>query len=109
MATTKRILKEILTVLLICVAFLPGSLSFLPEGNAGQQDQKSDEEGFKIKVDVDLVTTDIAVAGDAVPEFRAEDLILYDNNIAQPLSYFSRDQLPITSKKQKSRFPPPSR
>jgi Ca-activated chloride channel homolog len=53
------------------------------------------EDSFNIHVDVDLVTTDITVTGAATPEFRAEDFVIYDNNLAQPITYFSHDQLPI--------------
>ena len=53
------------------------------------------EDSFNIHVDVDLVTADITVTGAATPEFRAEDFVIYDNNLAQPITYFSHDQLPI--------------
>jgi Ca-activated chloride channel homolog len=47
---------------------------------------------FKVKVNVDLVTTDVMVAGDSVPELRAEDFLIYDNGVAQQISYFLHDQ-----------------
>jgi Ca-activated chloride channel homolog len=50
------------------------------------------DEKFKVKVNVDLVTTDVLVAGDNVPELRAEDFIVYDNGVAQQISHFSHDQ-----------------
>ena len=52
-------------------------------------------QSFKIHVDVDLVTTDVTVAGSDVPEFQAGDFAIYDNNVSQNLTYFSHDQLPI--------------
>jgi Ca-activated chloride channel homolog len=79
-----RVLIKILTILLIA--------GVTP---AGQQDQQTAEEDFKIKVDVDLVTTDVTVNGIAPPDLKAEDFKIYDNDIAQPISYFSRDQLPL--------------
>jgi VWFA-related protein len=53
------------------------------------------EGSFNLHVDVDLVTTDITVTGTSIPEFQANDFVIYDNDVAQPLSYFSHDQLPI--------------
>jgi VWFA-related protein len=46
-------------------------------------------------VDVNLVTTDIAVIGNIVADFTRNDFIVYDNNVVQPLSYFSQNKLPI--------------
>ncbi len=52
-------------------------------------------EKYAIKVNVDLVTADVTVIGDNAPELKAEDFIIYDNKIAQEISYFSND-LPIS-------------
>jgi hypothetical protein len=52
-------------------------------------------QSLKIHVDVNLVTTDVTVAGSDVPEFQADDFAIYDNNVSQNLTYFSHDQLPI--------------
>jgi Ca-activated chloride channel homolog len=60
-----------------------------------QQDTPTDEECFKIKLDVNLITADVTVIGAPSSELCAEDFIVYDNNIAQPVSYYSRDQLPL--------------
>ena len=49
----------------------------------------------KIKVDVALVTADVTVLGSKAPELQAEDFIVYDNDIAQQVTHFSRDKLPI--------------
>jgi len=64
---TKRILPAILATLLLSSSFPAGNGAsrFSPDGNSKQPDQKTDEEGFKIKVNIDLVTTDITVAGEA--------------------------------------------
>ncbi len=57
---------------------------------AGVNDDK-----YAIKVNVDLVTADVTVIGDEVPELKAEDFVIYDDKIAQQISYFSHD-LPIS-------------
>jgi Ca-activated chloride channel homolog len=66
-----------------------------PDINHKQEDKKTEQEDFKIKVDVDLVTTDVTVVGAPLTELRAEDFIIYDNNVAQEISFYSRDQLPL--------------
>jgi VWFA-related protein len=53
------------------------------------------QEGYKISVDAALVTTDVTVIGTAASELRGEDFIIYDNDVAQPVSHFSRDQIPL--------------
>ena len=53
------------------------------------------DEKYAIKVNVDLVTVDVTVIGDKVPELKAEDFVIYDNKIAQEISFFSHD-LPIS-------------
>jgi VWFA-related protein len=58
----------------------------------GDLKPEANDEKFKVKVNVDLVTTDVMVVGDNVPEFRAEDFLIYDNGVAQQVSYFSHDQ-----------------
>jgi VWFA-related protein len=68
----------------------------LRAGNvSGQQDQGVPKSDFKIKVSVELVPVDVTVYGTPVRDLQAEDFIVYDNNIAQPVIYFSRDQLPL--------------
>jgi VWFA-related protein len=66
-----------------------------PDGTRQQENKKAEAEDFKIKVDVDLVTTDVNVIGAPLTELGAEDFIVYDNNVAQKISYYSRDQLPF--------------
>jgi Ca-activated chloride channel family protein len=53
------------------------------------------QEGFSIQVDVSLVTTDVTVVGATGSPLQPEDFVVYDNNVAQPISYFSRDQIPL--------------
>jgi Ca-activated chloride channel family protein len=53
------------------------------------------QEGFSIKVDVSLVTTDVTVVGRAGSKLQPEDFVVYDNDVAQSISYFSSDQIPL--------------
>ena len=62
---------------------------------SGEQDQGIPKSDFKIKVNVELVPVDVTVYGTPVRDLEAEDFVVYDNNIAQPVIYFSRDQLPL--------------
>ncbi len=57
--------------------------------------QTTEDISHKAKVDVDLVTTDVSILSTIARELRAEDVIIYDNNVAQKISYFSHDQLPV--------------
>ena len=59
------------------------------------QAQEIRSEIPKIKVDVALVTTEVTVLGAAALDLRAEDFIIYDNGVAQQVSHFSRDKLPL--------------
>ena len=65
------------------------------DGNQPRQDQKTSTEGFRVSVDVELVTTDVAILGAPESELQAEDFIIYDNSVTQQISFFSRDQLPL--------------
>jgi VWFA-related protein len=81
------------------ILFLLCSYAF-NQNSLSQAETHSQWEGsYKLRVDVNLVTTDIAVMGKIVPDFTRDDFIVYDNNVVQPLSYFSQhfsqDQLPI--------------
>jgi VWFA-related protein len=85
-------LSFVILILLCSYAFNQNSLS--------QTETHAQWEGsYELRVDVNLVTTDIAVMGKIVPDFTRDDFIVYDNNIVQPLSYFSqhfsKNQLPI--------------
>ncbi len=60
-----------------------------------QQNQGIVQEDFKIKVNVELVTVDVTVIGTSVSELRAEDFIIYDNDISQQVNYFSLELLPL--------------
>lgn len=62
------------------------------------QNQGAAPKDFSLKVSVDLVTIDTIVRdkqGTVVGDLRAEDFLIYDDGIAQKVSHFSRDQLPL--------------
>jgi Ca-activated chloride channel homolog len=62
------------------------------------KDQEPARGGFSLKVNVDLVTVDAIVRdrqGAIVDGLRVEDFALYDDGIAQKVTHFSRDQLPL--------------
>lgn len=100
MSPSKGIRRAISMLALLAAVFTAGG-SPSAGGKGGQENETVDDlqrqqagESFKIKVDVDLVTTDVTVIGNA-PELKAEDFILYDNGVAQTVSHFSRDQYPL--------------
>jgi VWFA-related protein len=70
-------------------------VQFIPEENQQQQNQEVPPQGFKIKVDAVLVTTDVIVIGTAVSDLRADDFIIYDNSVTQDISHFSHDLFPL--------------
>ena len=73
----------------------PAAPQISPDENRPQSERRSSDDNFKIKVDVDLVTTELAIIGGSETQFRAEDFTIYDNNVAQPATFFSRAQLPL--------------
>jgi VWFA-related protein len=85
------------TVKLLIFLFLVGLSAF----NYGQTEQESThgqitgDGAFNIRADVNLVTTDVAVIGAAPSKFEAKDFVVLDNKIAQQISYFSQDQIPL--------------
>jgi VWFA-related protein len=87
--------------LAICffILFLLCSYAFNQNSLSQAETHSQSEDLFKLRVDVNLVTTDIAVTGKIVPDFTRDDFIVYDNNVVQPISYFSQhyshNQLPI--------------
>jgi VWFA-related protein len=67
------------------------SFCFFSMNGLNGQSQKA----YQVKVDVDLVTTDVTVIGKPVSELRREDFAVYDNGVAQPITYYSHDELPL--------------
>ena len=65
------------------------------------QEQKAPEPArgaLSLKVNVDLVTVDAIVRdrqGALVDGLRAEDFTVYDNGVAQQVTHFSHDELPL--------------
>ena len=79
---------------------LPGSdWAHNPSGRGPwQQDQPAIPKSFSLKVNVDLVTIDAIVRdkrGAAVSDLQSKDFLIYDNGVAQEITHFSRDQLPL--------------
>jgi hypothetical protein len=66
---TFRFTRKLQLLLLIFVCLI-GVDAATQETNQLQQEQKADEEDFKIKVDVDLVTTDVTVVGAPASEIE---------------------------------------
>jgi Ca-activated chloride channel homolog len=56
---------------------------------------KKEDKAVSIKVNVNLVTTDVSILGRPTPGLNAEDFVIYDDGVAQPVSFFSQDELPI--------------
>lgn len=66
--------------------------------NPQQPDRQAAQGELSLKVNVNLVTVDAVVRnnqGTTVGELQAEDFVIYDNGVAQQLTHFSRDQLPL--------------
>lgn len=64
----------------------------------GESGLQSGKWGLSLKVDVNLVIVDAVVRNqrDVITSgLRPEDFALYDNGIAQQLTHFSQDQLPL--------------
>ena len=77
------------------ILFLLCSYAFNQNSLSQAKTHSQSEDSFIFRVDVNLVTTDIAVIGNIVADFTRNDFIVYDNNVVQPLSYFSQNKLPI--------------
>jgi Ca-activated chloride channel homolog len=63
--------------------------------NPQQPGSQSSGEGITFKTEVNLATADVTVIGTPASELTAKDFNVFDNDVAQKVSYFSRDQLPI--------------
>ena len=67
-------------------------------GHALQQGGATAQDAFSFKVKVDMVTVDVVVIngrGGFVDDLAAEHFTVYDNGVAQEVTNFSRDQLPL--------------
>ncbi len=63
--------------------------------NSEVEGQDALKRDYNIKVDVDLVTVDVTLYGSPVRDLRAEDFVVFDNEKAQRITQFSRDQIPL--------------
>jgi Ca-activated chloride channel family protein len=63
---------------------------------ASQQDQTAAKQDFKIAVNVEMVPVNVTVLGMPVRDLRLEDFVVGDNDVPQPLIYFSREQMPLS-------------
>jgi len=63
--------------------------------NGQKMKSSGSEQGYTIKTDVNLVFSNVTVVGAVQSELRAEDFLIFDNNVAQQVSYFSHDQIPL--------------
>ena len=64
------------------------SAALVSGDGSGQQD-------FRLKVAVDLVAVDVTILGNPTRELTADDFVLYDGNVPQRITHFSRDRLPL--------------
>jgi VWFA-related protein len=91
--------KMLLNRGLLLAIFMFASVTMGIQSAAGQNqsgsNQEASQEQFKIAIDVNLVTTDVTVIGGSKAQLRAEDFIVYDEHIAQEITYFSYDLIPL--------------
>jgi VWFA-related protein len=64
------------------------------------QTQQPKEPEMAVKIDTDLVVTDVQVmskkTGLVVGDLKLEDFLLYEDNVRQEITQFSQDQLPLS-------------
>ena len=53
------------------------------------------QDGYKITVNAAMVSTDVTIIGTPASEMRPEDFSVYDNDVRQPITHFSRNQIPL--------------
>jgi Ca-activated chloride channel family protein len=93
-------------IFLLCILVLVAGLILAADNNeskkseaniapASEPQEPAKAESFVIKMDVDLVTLDATVQGNPVSELKADDFVIYDNEVAQDIDFYSRDQAPI--------------
>jgi len=74
-------------------------LSQISSGQSGQQKGKErPQEGLNINVNVQLVAVDVVVRnkqGTFIGDLQPGEFHVYDNGVAQRITHFSRDQLPL--------------
>jgi Ca-activated chloride channel family protein len=53
------------------------------------------QERYTIRSDATMVTSDVTVVGPDVADLDENDFVVYDNNVLHPVTYFSRNELPL--------------
>jgi Ca-activated chloride channel homolog len=80
--------------MLTAAAMLGVAAVLLAPAVGGQQDPK-----FRFKTGVDLVNVSATVTdayGRFVPNLTQDDFVVYEDGVAQPISYFSRERVPVS-------------
>jgi VWFA-related protein len=105
MAKSFRTMHKVLIFLFCISAITAGSLLAADKNKskkaaakpapASEPKEPVDGGSFVIKMDVDLVTTDVSLMGTPKASLQSEDFILYDNETEQEIAFFSQDQLPL--------------
>lgn len=91
-----KILGHVCMVLMISMSAAGAALAQVSsEENRPEPNQEDIQGQFKISVDVNLVSTDVTVIGAGASPLGVKDFIIYDNNIAQELTHFSYDSIPL--------------
>ncbi len=84
----------------VCAAGLGPAHEYPQSASASRQDEQPEHQeitnqGFRIKVDAALVTTDVMVVGAPVADIKAEDFTVHDNGVIQQINHFSRERYPL--------------
>jgi VWFA-related protein len=82
-------------ILLLPIFLFSAAIGIAIPVQSPSQAEQTAEEDFTVKVNVNLVATDVTVIGDHRGALRAEDFVLYDNDRPQKLTYFSQNELPL--------------
>jgi len=82
------------------LAVWAGAFALGPIGDAAAQTPEAGAPApaakrYTIRTDVTMVTTDVTVVGPEMTDLGKEDLVVYDNGVAHPVTYLSRNQLPL--------------
>jgi Ca-activated chloride channel homolog len=86
--SSPRLRTRAALAILVAVSFVAA----LPVG--GQQEPK-----FRFKTGVELVNVAVTVTdvyGRFVPNLTQDDFVVYEDNVAQPISYFTRERVPVS-------------
>ena len=66
---------------------------------SGQQPPPRSNDGFRFRSGVELVNVTVTVtdgSGRFVPGLREDDFIVYDDGVAQPISHFDSERVPVS-------------